>query len=317
MLKRNEKLEKIKRKLLSMWLIICFIFAMMPPVPVSAATFVVSGLMYNELTSSTVEVVPNSYTGTSYTIPKQVTSGGKTYNVVRIGEKAFSQCSNLKTVTINANLTSIGPSSFYKCVALETINIPSTVSSIGSAAFDNCYALKSINIPDNVTAIDHSVFRRCDSLTSLTMKNVTSIGNSSISYCANLESVTVLSNLANLGGLALAYTPKLKTLKLTGVPPASVYQNPFVDEDFGEKDTVDRELILVDSSGTPLTGTAFTNASAAYRAVNDGNTADNKWFSCNIVQPKSTNAGLASVAGQTDSTPGASQVLKQALLHGR
>ena len=307
MFKRNEKLKKFyknKRKLLSMWLIICFIFAMLPPVPVSAATFVSGGLLYNVLTSSTVEVAQNSYTGTSYTIPKQVTNGGTTYDVVGIGDKAFYQCSGLKTVTINANLKSIGSMAFYYCVALETINLPSTLNTIKSAAFDNNHALKAINIPDNVTAIDHSVFRRCDSLTSLTMKKVTSIGNSSISYCANLESVTVLSNLANLGGLALAYTPKLKTLKLTGVPPASVYQNPFVDEDFGEKDTVDRELILVDSSGTPLTGTAFTNASAAYRAVNDGNTADNKWYSCNIVQPKSTNAGLASVAGQTDSTPG-------------
>ncbi len=306
MMKKNKKPEKTfkKRKLISIWLVICFVLAMLPPVPVSAATFVSGGLMYSELTSNTVEVVQSDYTGTSYTIPKQVTSGGKTYNVVRIGQKAFYQCSSLRTVTINANLTSIGSMAFSSCTVLETVNIPATVSSIENAAFDKCYALESINIPDNVTAINSSVFRNCDSLTSLTMKNVTSIGNTSISHCDNLESVTVLSNLTNLGGLALAYTPKLKTLKLTGVPPASVYQNPFVDVDFNEIDTVDRSLILVDSSGTPLTGTAFTNARAAYRAVNDGNTSDNKWFSCNIVQPKSTNAGLASVAGQTDSTPG-------------
>ncbi|WP_051571913.1 fibronectin type III domain-containing protein [Ruminiclostridium cellobioparum] len=278
MFKRKEKLKKNyknKRKLFSMWLIICFIFAMLPLVPVSAATFVSGGLLYNVLTSGTVEVAQNNYTGTSYTIPSQVTNGGTTYNVVRIGERAF-----------------------YYCSALETINVPSTVSSIGFAAFDNCYALKAINIPDNVTVIDHSVFRRCDSLTSLTMKNVISIGNTSIFYCANLTSVTVLSNLTNLGGLALARNPKLTTLKLTGVPPVSLFEDPFED------DPADRDLILVDSTGTPLTGTAFANASAAYRAVNDGNTTDNKWYGWNIVQPKSTNAGLASVAGQTDSTPG-------------
>lgn len=284
MLKRSEKLEKIfrnKRKLLSIWLIICFILAMLPPVPVSAATFVSGGLMYNVLSSSTVEVAQNNYTGTSYTIPKQVTNGGTTYTVAGIGSKAF-----------------------YYCSALETINLPSTVSSIGFAAFDNCYALKTINIPDNVTAIDHSVFRRCDSLTSLTMKNVTSIGNTSIFYCANLTSVTVLSNITNLGGLALARNPKLTTLKLTGVPPASLFEDPF------EENPAERELILVDSTGTPLTGTAFANARSAYRAVNDGDTTDNKWYGWTIVQPKSTDAGLASVAGLTDSMPGAQAGIK-------
>lgn len=302
MLKRNKKLEKIfsnKRKLISIWLIICFVLAMMPPVPVSAATFVSGGLMYNVLSSNTVEVATNSYTGTSYTIPKQVTNSGTTYNVVGIGSKAFYQCSSLKTVTINANLNSIGYMAFAYCTALETVNIPNTVSSIDAGAFDNCYALKSIDIPDGVTAISGSVFRRCDSLTSLTLKKVTTIANTSIFYCANLTSVALLSNITNLGGLTLARNPKLTTLKLTAVPPVTVYEDTFED------DPAERELILVDSTGTPLTGTAFANARAAYRAVNDGDTNDDKWYGWTIVQPKSTNAGLASVAGLTDSTPGA------------
>ncbi len=302
MLKRNKKLEKIfsnKRKLISIWLIICFVLAMMPPVPVSAATFVSGGLMYNVLSSNTVEVATNSYTGTSYTIPKQVTNSGTTYNVVGIGSKAFYQCSSLKTVTINANLNSIGYMAFAYSTALETVNIPNTVSSIDAGAFDNCYALKSIDIPDGVTAISGSVFRRCDSLTSLTLKKVTTIANTSIFYCANLTSVALLSNITNLGGLTLARNPKLTTLKLTAVPPVTVYEDTFED------DPAERELILVDSTGTPLTGTAFANARAAYRAVNDGDTNDDKWYGWTIVQPKSTNAGLASVAGLTDSTPGA------------
>ncbi len=302
MLKRNKKLEKIfsnKRKLISIWLIICFVLAMMPPVPVSAATFVSGGLMYNVLSSNTVEVASNSYTGTSYTIPKQVTNSGTTYNVVGIGSKAFYQCSSLKTVTITANLNSIGYMAFAYSTALETVNIPNTVSSIDAGAFDNCYALKSIDIPDGVTAISGSVFRRCDSLTSLTLKKVTTIANTSIFYCANLTSVALLSNITNLGGLTLARNPKLTTLKLTAVPPVTVYEDTFED------DPAERELILVDSTGTPLTGTAFANARAAYRAVNDGDTNDDKWYGWTIVQPKSTNAGLASVAGLTDSTPGA------------
>lgn len=69
-------------------------------------------------------------------------------SVTTIGNEAFSDCSNLKSVAFgeNSQLTSIDGYAFYKCSLLTTIMIPENVMSIGSAAFSNCTGLKNVTM---------------------------------------------------------------------------------------------------------------------------------------------------------------------------
>ena len=57
----------------------------------------------------------NEYIG-EIVIPKTVTSGGKTYSVISIGNIAFDGCSGLTSVTIPNSVTSIGNNAFYSCI---------------------------------------------------------------------------------------------------------------------------------------------------------------------------------------------------------
>lgn len=91
---------------------------------------------------------------TSIKIPKSVTS---------IGDLAFSDCSNLKTVMFEdgIQLRSIGNNAFYECRSLTSITIPRGVTSIGDKAFYGCSSLSRIFIPSSVTSVGRSAFKGC------------------------------------------------------------------------------------------------------------------------------------------------------------
>lgn len=89
-----------------------------------------------------VRYVSNSNTAaTSVTIPSTVTIDGVTYKVTRVDENAFASNTNLKRVTIGANVMTIGAKAFYKCKNLSRVKINSKkLSAIGSNAF---YGIKN------------------------------------------------------------------------------------------------------------------------------------------------------------------------------
>ena len=74
--------------------------------------------------------------------------------------------SSLKTVVITGG-TSIGERAFSGCTGLTSITIPDSVTSIGSYAFYSCSGLTSITIPDSVTSIGLGAFYDCRGLTSI------------------------------------------------------------------------------------------------------------------------------------------------------
>jgi hypothetical protein len=130
----------------------------------------------------------------SISIPNSVTS---------IGDGAFGKCSSLTSITIPNTITSIKDSTFYLCSSLTSITIPNSVTSIGGFAFLGCTSLTSITIPDSVTRIGTSAFENCTSLTSITIPNsVTSIGGKAFTYCTKLTSVTLQGTISsdNFGG---------------------------------------------------------------------------------------------------------------------
>lgn len=119
--------------------------------------------------SEVVEYVPIDYTNENIVVPSRMSDGKRTYDVTaiaanafknnkiiksivipdsvtKIGEGAFSGCSNLQTVVLGKNVKYINAKAFYKCTKIKKIVIPVSVEKIGKQAFFGCKNLKSVTI---------------------------------------------------------------------------------------------------------------------------------------------------------------------------
>ena len=196
-----------------------------------------SGLKYNIISSTDVEVIGGTekYTG-HIVIPSQTTIDGKVYNVTKVGNKAFYECTGLTSVTIPNSVTSIGDFAFTSCSGLTSITIPNSVTSIGDGAFYDCDGLTSITIPNSVTSIGDFAFIYCSGLTCVIIgSSVTSIGDLAFYYCSGLSSVISLSTTPPMcGGTDVFGYVSVENITLE-VPSVSVslYQSADTWKDFG------------------------------------------------------------------------------------
>ena len=257
-----------------------------------AHDFEVNGIYYNYLNENNVEVTYSHFSNSEkysgeVIIPSTITYNRTTYNVTSIGERAFSQCSSLTSVTIPNSVTSIGNYAFDGCSSLTSITIPENVTSIGNSAFYDCSSLTSITIPENVTSIGNYAFSRCSSLTSLTIPNsVTSIGNSAFSRCSSLTSITIPNSVTSIGDQAFDNCSSLTSVTI----PNSV-------ESIGWRafqSCISLISITIPNSVTTIGTYAFDGCSAlTSMIVENGNTIYDSRENCNAIIETATNTLLS------------------------
>lgn len=92
----------------------------------------------------------NTKTKKSYTIPNTVKINGETCKVTSIASNAFSGCTKATKITIGKNIQKIGSKAFYNCKNLKTLTINSTkVKSVGTNALKNVYSKAKIKVPSS------------------------------------------------------------------------------------------------------------------------------------------------------------------------
>ena len=194
--------------------------------PVSPGTVTIYATAPNGTSGScTITVLPFHATEKDggYEITKYVGNGGavtipkmaQDKFIISIGERAFSYCSALTSITIPDSVTSISDFAFNNCDSLTSIKISDSVTSIGNSAFFYCTSLTSITIPDSVTSIGSSAFSDCDSLTSITISDsVTSIGDFAFTNCSSLTSITIPDSVASIGDGTFRFCDNLTSVTL-------------------------------------------------------------------------------------------------------
>ena len=152
--------------------------------------------------TKTATLLPNTekYAG-DVVIPESVKAkDGNGYKVTAFGDKCFSGCSGLTSITIPSSVTSLGDWCFSGCSGLTSITIPSSVTSLGDGCFSVCESLASITIPSSVTSLGDGCFSNCSGLTSITIpSSVTLLGKDCFWYCIGLTSITIPSSITSLG----------------------------------------------------------------------------------------------------------------------
>ena len=161
-------------------------------------------------------------------IPASVVSNGYKFIVTELGDSAFYNKEQLKTITIPNSITSMGRSVFQGCSSLTSVTIPNSVISIGNHAFDCCSSLTSATIPNSVKSIGDYVFSDCSSLTSITIPNgVTSIGKSAFASCSSLTSITIPNGVTSIEMSAFFNCSSLTSITIpnsvTSIEPNAFY----------------------------------------------------------------------------------------------
>ena len=181
-------------------LMVCVVMMLMMLMTVSNAMAqdvkfeVIDGLRYllepGTKTASLLSNTNGKYSGDIVVPEKVKSSDGVEYSVTSFGDKCFSGCSGLTSITIPSSVTSLGYGCFSGCISLTSITIPSSVTSLGDVCFYNCSSLTSITIPSSVTSVGSSCFESCSGLTSIIIpSSVISLGVGCFSDCRNLETV--------------------------------------------------------------------------------------------------------------------------------
>ena len=140
-------------------------------------------------------------------------------NTTSIGDFAFENCTNLKSVLFepDSKLKSIGEQAFYSCTNLTDIVIPDGVETIKSVAFSDCTSLTDITIPSSVTLIDSWAFNQCTNLRNVSFEpnsKLKVINNRAFQTCSSLTGITVPSGVETIGEAAFLQCTSLKSVTI-------------------------------------------------------------------------------------------------------
>ena len=115
-----------------------------------------------------------------------------------VGEEAFADCSSLKEISLPDSTTAIGRSAFRGCKAIERVEIGRAY--VSPYAFYMCEALVSVSPLSNVS---EGAFSHCKSLSCLPLfDGVTEIGEDAFEHCYSLTDITVPKSVKRIGSLA-------------------------------------------------------------------------------------------------------------------
>ncbi len=196
-------------------------------------------------------------------------------SVTHIGQRAFSECTNLKKIVIPSNVTDFDRGVFANCNA-EEITILGNISKITTEFFYNCRELQKVNLPDSVTEIGPRAFQWCESLTELYLPhNVTTICEDAFKWCTNLESITIPPSVSYIQRNAFRGCTSLKSIALpdsltkiavetfkgcTSLSSVTISENVTTIEKSAFEDCSALNKIIIPNSVTNIEEKAFYNA---------------------------------------------------------
>ena len=95
-------------------------------------------------------------------------------NVQDIGNRAFKNCTRLKTVNLSNTTVNIGTEAFYGCNTLQSLTLPQSIGYIGPGAFSDCSALSTLDlsaINQSNCCIDNYAFYNCIALSNVSFSD--------------------------------------------------------------------------------------------------------------------------------------------------
>ena len=142
-------------------------------------------------------------------------------SVQKIGDHAFADCSNLKTVTFKeqdaSKLTTIDTSAFEGCSLMKLSKLPEGVTTINASAFKDCKKISLTDLPTGLITIGNAAFENCTMLRIGKLPAITALGMAAFKNCVNLPRLSVdTSNLAEINATAFEGCTGLSSVQING-----------------------------------------------------------------------------------------------------
>lgn len=126
------------------------------------------------------------------TLEPTVTYEKKTYQLTGIGESAFENCTELKSITLTSNIATIEQGAFSNCSGLTSFTIPEKVTVVADNVFSGCGGLKTVTLHDKITEIGQYSFANCKNINELKIpESVTAIGTGAFYGCSKLQKANI------------------------------------------------------------------------------------------------------------------------------
>ena len=77
---------------------------------------------------------------------------------------AFSGCTKLETIVLNAEIEKLEYGAFSACTELVKVSLPKELKQMDGSSFANCTKLEELNVPETLEKLDTLVFARCTNL---------------------------------------------------------------------------------------------------------------------------------------------------------
>ncbi|MCI9409100.1 MAG: fibronectin type III domain-containing protein [Oscillospiraceae bacterium] len=127
-----------------------------------------------------------------------------------IGDNAFYDCVNLKTVKINGSISSVGRSAFHGCINLESVAFKGNVTTgIGSRAFANCHKLQTVDFTKSnakLGGLSGASFENNFELTEVNLPEKTgAVYGYNFNNCPKLESLRIPESTQIIGAEVFGY----------------------------------------------------------------------------------------------------------------
>ena len=130
-----------------------------------------------------------------------------------IGASVFANKTKLERFDVPATVTTIGESAFFNCTNLKTLTFASgsQLQTLGNGCFAQC-GFEELSLPDNITSIGHEAFRECKGLKAVHIsKSVASIDPSAFKWSPNIMEYTVDADNPNFSATHGMLCDKKKT----------------------------------------------------------------------------------------------------------
>ena len=142
------------------------------------------------------------------------------HEVVAIGDRAFENRTDLRTVMIPDSVTRINGNAFYGCSNLANVTLSKNLESMGSSAFGNCDGLTQIEIPKSLESCDISYgsygpFRDCDKLKKVKFEEGTTvIATMLFHHCTGIEEIEIPDTVTIIKDSAFEECTNLRSVQI-------------------------------------------------------------------------------------------------------